>query len=294
MINYSRQIEIKREFKSLVQFYGSHLALKLSLYSRIPTKVVFASQVTLHCFLEKISPIKFNLKQMTLACLWLSCKLEDYQENLEPLLNIFHELESSEKGIKSLRMHNIFSRPVECERMKSILNWHEITLLREIGFYKNTNISYQILLPILKLLTYQNSKINTLYQDLWTCVSDLLRTDVFLNYSFESILSSIVQIVSHKKKIALTKKPQWWKIFGVCSIEIHQVMSVLSKIYLMPARKTSNINYRPKRVHEPVERFDCGNEASFQSLDWLNQKAKVWSATLAKSMNKKACARHLN
>lgn len=222
----SKASGLDSETETSLHFYGCNLIAKAGVLLDLPYNVNCTAQVLFHRFYCMKSFANYNLKQISMSCLWLACKLDEIPQKIDMFFTVFHGLNTHEKGAHCRQALDAYAS----EKMKRILAWHEMTILRTFGFVCHVSHPHKFILCILQMLKRSDNDVKALMQEAWNLACDSMRTLLCVRFRSEVVACGVVYFAIKKLKILLSDSPQWWMVFGASLEDIHHVVTVLHEI----------------------------------------------------------------
>merc|ERR1712224_1136613 len=157
----------------------------MGILIRLPSVVLSTAQILFQRFFAIKAFCKHDIPQVALASLWLACKLKENPHDINILILTYQHLDIDQQGIVNVRPLNTNS--YECKKMKNNIAWHEMKILRTMGFFCVVNNIKNSLYSVVQTLRNPNIDPNKIMEESWITSNDSLCTDISLNYSSDSI-----------------------------------------------------------------------------------------------------------
>lgn len=176
---------------------------------RLPQVAMATACVLFHRFFYSKSFVRNKMEVVAMACVCLSCKIEEDPRRPRDVINVFSH-------IKQVRLGKPI-KPVVLDadyvRLKSNVLGLERRVLKELGFCVHIKHPHKLIFMYLQLLGYENEQ--KFMQMSWNFINDSLRTDIFVRYQPETIATACIYLSARKLNIPLPKKPSWYSILNV-------------------------------------------------------------------------------
>ncbi|KAL4579512.1 hypothetical protein LXL04_015661 [Taraxacum kok-saghyz] len=228
-----------------------------------PQQVIATGQVLFQRFYCKTSFVRFNVKRIAAACVWLASRVGENQRRAREVIDAFVIIECREanKPTDYLGATSKLGMQEMYPELKKDLNRCELHILRELGFVCHVELPHKLVLSYIAVLGTPPG----LLQEAWNIVNDSLRSTLCVRLKPEVVACGVLYIAARRVHVPLPENPPWWEAFDADKRGIDQVCRVLARLYSLP-----KLHYLPV----------CQKDGSFTSLVSLIQPKEVPSPTM--------------
>jgi len=228
-----------------LRIYGAELIQQVGILLKVPQVTVATGSILFHRFYFRKSFRKFDVKYISIACLYLACKIEETQRSWRDVVNVMHFvfLKRENRTYIPLDKASFKKGDYNYWDLKNALVVSERQVLKELGFLVYVEHSHKFILNYLKVLDGSQE----LAQNAWNYVNDSLRTTVCVHYKPEAIAVTAIYIAARQLAIALPESPDaWWELFDVTMTEIEEIGRCLLTLYKLPKALYIDVSDAPK------------------------------------------------
>ena len=176
---------------------------------KLPQVAMATGCVLFHRYFYSKSFVRNNMEQTAMACVLLSCKIEEHPRRPRCVINVFNHIKQVRNGtpIKPIVLDDHY---VSLKKKVIML---ERRVLKDLGFCVHIKHPHKVLVMYLQLLG--SDKDNKFVQMSWNFMNDSLRTDIFVRYQPETVACACIYLSARKLGIPLPKKPAWYEVLNV-------------------------------------------------------------------------------
>ena len=176
---------------------------------KLPQVAMATGCVLFHRYFYSKSFVKNNMEQTAMACVLLSCKIEEHPRRPRCVINVFNHIKQVRNGtpIKPIVLDEHYVS------LKKKVIQQERKVLKDLGFCVHIKHPHKVLVMYLQLLG--SDKDNKFVQMSWNFMNDSLRTDIFVRYQPETVACACIYLSARKLGIPLPKKPAWYEVLNV-------------------------------------------------------------------------------
>ena len=210
------------ESENMLRILGCESIQNAGILLKLPQVAVACAQVLYHRFFFLKSFVKHNWEHYSMACLFLSAKIEESCRRLRDVVSVFVHL-------RQIREQSVF-RPIpipEYAELKPHIINAELRILKELGFCVHGKHPHKLICIYLHFLG--QAKNIDLAQLSWNYMNDSLRTTVFVSYHSEAIACACIYLAALHLQFPLGTN--WFEIFNVPEETIKAICLSILKLY---------------------------------------------------------------
>eukprot|EP00747_Dinoflagellata_sp_TGD_P146694 gnl/TRDRNA2_/TRDRNA2_176723_c0_seq1.p1 gnl/TRDRNA2_/TRDRNA2_176723_c0~~gnl/TRDRNA2_/TRDRNA2_176723_c0_seq1.p1 ORF type:complete len:304 (-),score=-21.56 gnl/TRDRNA2_/TRDRNA2_176723_c0_seq1:62-973(-) len=240
--NFIKQTSIVVVLDTIFGYYASNIISAMGIFLRLSSLVLSASQILFRRFFALKTFTKHHVSQVAMASLWLACKIKVIPLKINIFLLTHQCLDIHEQGIVNARP--VITNSCEIIKMKNSIVWHEMKILRAMGFFCTINNIENSLYPLVQTLRKSNVEPKKIMEETRIASYDSLHTDISVNYSSEAISCGIVYFVEKKLGVPLLNVEYYKKIFGVSVNKILRICAILCETYIRQTYQAKKLKLR--------------------------------------------------
>ncbi|KAL7589892.1 hypothetical protein Lser_V15G40180 [Lactuca serriola] len=198
------------------------------LFKRVPQHVMATGQVLFHRFYCKTSFVRFNVKRIVAACIWLASRQGENPRRARYVINVFQRMEYRRENLtldyldaSSMKKH---------PELKMDLIRCEGHILKELAFSCHVEIPHKLMVSYISVLGTHPK----LMQESWNLANDSLRSTLCVRLKAEVVACGVVYAAARRVHVPLPENPPWWEAFEVEKSGIDEVCRVLAHLYSLP------------------------------------------------------------
>jgi len=264
----SQKDGISKELEMEQRIFGCEWIQKAGILLRLPQFVMVTAQVFLHRFYFRSSLKKHDVKDISMASLFLATKSEETPRKLRDICNVFWRLHLRTNNLP-ITILDVYSE--HYANMKQTIIESEQLLLRALGFMVQVIQPHKYLLNYMKTLNCSEE----FMQKAWNYTNDSMRTICCIIYAPEKVAVASMYLASLTLQFPLPETPHpWWKLFDTSWTEIEEISRLILSLY------TRN---PPKYVYLLEEEIDQEEKSSI--LTQMETKSDHLSSEVQTSSN---------
>uniref|UniRef100_A0A061R4S7 Arginine-rich cyclin 1 n=1 Tax=Tetraselmis sp. GSL018 TaxID=582737 RepID=A0A061R4S7_9CHLO len=279
----SRQSGIDAETETMQRIYGCEMIQTAGICLQFPQVVMATGQVLLQRFYCKRSLTQFDVKAVSLSCLWLAAKLEEVpklESNMWKVLMVFDRVARRKEG-KTLEPLELHSK--KYYKMRDEVVRIERDLLIAFGFVLHVEHPHKQVMNYLTTLSRrktgeeeapspeQEASLSRLMQTAFNYVNDSLRTTLCVRFKAETVACACIFLASRKLQVPMPESVGgsdfcWWELFDVSFQDMIEVCSTILNLYSLPkscytpltaSQKPPSAPPGPQHTPERIPRSPC-------------------------------------
>ena len=259
-------LNMSNENEKKIRYYFSKFIIKCGILLQLKQTTILTTLKILNFFYWKRTITDFEPFYIICASIDIGCKTEETIKSLNEITNLSLFLFNCEKNnykgkitIDNYKMEN-FNKIKE-----NIINI-ELIIMKELGynmeFYSNHPHKY-----LIHFLKYIN-KSRDLLQKSWSCLNDMYRTSLIVNYSPNSLACAAIFLAARLNYFFLPQKVEWWKLFKVNYDDICNIVS--ETLLLYENNQVSLIEVKELLNHKNDKNDIKNNNNSYNNKDINN------------------------
>lgn len=190
--------------------------------------MIGTGQVLFQRFYCKTSFVRFNVKRIAAACVWLASRVGENQIRLREVIDVFQRMECREDK-QPVDYLDASSKKMYPE-LKMDLTRCELHILRELGFVCHVELPHKLMLIYIGVLGTPPG----LLQEAWKLANDSLRSTLCVRLKPEVVACGVIYAAARRVHVPLPENPPWWEAFDADKRGIDEVCRVLAYLYCLP------------------------------------------------------------
>lgn len=222
-------INMSNENEKKIRYYFSKFIIKCGILLQLKQNTILTSLKILNFFYWKRTITDFEPFYIICASIDLGGKTEETQKSLNEITNIALFLFNCEKNNYKGKIPINNYKTENFNKIKENIINIELIIMKELGynmeFYSNHPHKY-----LIHFLKYINRS-RDLLQKSWSCLNDMYRTSLIVNYSPNSLACAAIFLAARLNYFFLPQKVEWWKLFKVNYDDICEIASETLFLY---------------------------------------------------------------
>jgi len=216
--------------------YGCELLNKAGVMLKVPQVVIATAQMYFQRFFRHEANHSHHPNWIAITCIYLATKTEEEKRGYRDILTVFDDvIDGHENQPGSYEEYISRDRKVldvygkKYQRWKKRLMENELLLLKELGYFTDTNHPHQYILQIVGNLGCDN-----LAQKAWAFLNDSYRLPDIVEIKPCVLACAAIFLSARVQKVKLPDNPPWYEVFGVERQEIRKVAQMMLELYDIP------------------------------------------------------------
>ena len=220
---------VSLEDEKKFRLFGCELIQEGGIMLKLPQNAMVTAMELFHRFYFRQSFIKYDLRPIAAACLFLATKLEEAPKKVRDVVSVFDYLLKIKEGtVPPIPVLDLNSNDFLMLRQE-LINAERL-ILREIGFaLGHLSVKpFRYLYYYLKVL-----KLNKVFaQKAWNYINDIFRTSICVSFPSYVLAAAAIYLASRVLDYPLPEV-EWWLAFDCKMEELKEIASEALKLYQM-------------------------------------------------------------
>lgn len=244
-----------------LRIYGCEIIQDAGILLKLPQVTMATAQVLFHRFYFRKSLKKYNVKQVSMASLFLAAKVEEVPKRSRDVINVFNHIDQ----IKSGKKPDPLPLSKRYTDMKNDLIKTERFMLKEMGFSTYVEHPHKYLLQYLSILNQGTN--SNLAQQAWNYMNDSLREPLCVRFRPEVIATACIYMASRVLGIVLPEYPHpWWELFDSKQEQLDEIAWTINQLYKEPPAQYISLN-KKKSTRSPKKKHSRSRSSSHSDTD---------------------------